>query len=288
MTLLKKLQWSIGLLLFFFVLPVIAGQLPFNKQASTPIKQPEDKQVVFAATNLEEESELEKTKEQTPESTSEPTKEQDPFKVLLLFTHSQEAYQPMVKAVSGKVAVYDDKTNIYNLQDAISKHFSMNGIQTDVLDVDVMKVMKSEGKTFPQAYNTVRPYLSNRLQEQSYNLIIDLHRDSAKRNATTTMHNNQSYARIAIVVGAEHKNYRWNTAYAESLSAAMNDIVPKVSRGVISKSGDNVDGRYNQDLAKEMILIELGGIDNTEDELNRTIAVIGKAIAKTFVTESKS
>ncbi|CAM5442875.1 Stage II sporulation protein P OS=Lysinibacillus sphaericus OX=1421 GN=LYSIN_00414 PE=4 SV=1 [Lysinibacillus sphaericus] len=68
----------------------------------------------------------------------------------------------------------------------------------------------------------------------------------------------------------------------------MNDIVPKVSRGVISKSGDNVDGRYNQDLAKEMILIELGGIDNTEDELNRTIAVIGKAIAKTFVTESKS
>ncbi|WP_339259007.1 stage II sporulation protein P [Lysinibacillus sp. FSL K6-3209] len=288
MTLLKKLQWSIGLLLFFFVLPVIAGQLPFNKQASTPIKQPEDKQVVFAATNLEEESELEKTKEQTPESTSEQTKEQDPFKVLLLFTHSQEAYQPMVKAASGKVAVYDDKTNIYNLQDAISKHFSMNGIQTDVLDVDVMKVMKSEGKTFPQAYNTVRPYLSSRLQEQSYNLIIDLHRDSAKRDATTTMYNNQSYARIAIVVGAEHKNYRWNTAYAESLSAAMNDIVPKVSRGVISKSGDNVDGRYNQDLAKEMILIELGGIDNTEDELNRTIAVIGKAIAKTFVTESKS
>lgn len=243
---------------------------------------------MFAATNLEEESELEKTKEQTPESTSEQTKEQDPFKVLLLFTHSQEAYQPMVKAASGKVAVYDDKTNIYNLQDAISKHFSMNGIQTDVLDVDVMKVMKSEGKTFPQAYNTVRPYLSSRLQEQSYNLIIDLHRDSAKRDATTTMYNNQSYARIAIVVGAEHKNYRWNTAYAESLSAAMNDIVPKVSRGVISKSGDNVDGRYNQDLAKEMILIELGGIDNTEDELNRTIAVIGKAIAKTFVTESKS
>ncbi len=186
MTLLKKLQWSIGLLLFFFVLPVIAGQLPFNKQASTPMKQPEDKQVVFAATNLEEESELEKTKEQTeestpestPKSTSEPTKEQDPFKVLLLFTHSQEAYQPIVKAVSGKVVVYDDKTNIYNLQGAISKHFSMNGIQTDVLDVDVMKVMKSEGKTFPQAYNTVRPYLSNRLQEQSYNLIIDLHRDS--------------------------------------------------------------------------------------------------------------
>lgn len=281
MTLLKKLQWSFGLLLFFFVLPVIAGQLPFNKQASTPIKQPEDQPVVYAATNLTEQSVLEETKEEIKEETK------DPFKVLLLFTHSQESYQPMVKAVSGKAANYDEKTNIYNLQDAISKHFSMNGIQTDVLEVDVMKELKLKGKSFPDSYNTVRPYLSKRLQEQSYDLVIDLHRDSAKRNATTITHNNESYARIAIVVGAEHKNYRWNTAYAESLSASMNEIVPKISRGVISKSGDNVDGRYNQDLTKEMILIELGGIDNTEEELNRSIAVIGKAIAKSFVTEKQ-
>lgn len=281
MTLLKKLQWSFGLLLFFFVLPVIAGQLPFNKQASTPIKQPEDQPVVYAATNLTEQSVLEETKEETKEVTK------DPFKVLLLFTHSEESYQPMVKAVSGKAANYDEKTNIYNLQDAISKHFSMNGIQTDVLEVDVMKELKRKGKSFPDSYNTVRPYLSKRLQEQSYDLVIDLHRDSAKRNATTITHNNESYARIAIVVGAEHKNYRWNTAYAESLSASMNEIVPKISRGVISKSGDNVDGRYNQDLTKEMILIELGGIDNTEEELNRSIAVIGKAIAKSFITEKQ-
>jgi stage II sporulation protein P len=285
-TLLKKLQWSFGLLLFFFVLPVIAGQLPFNKQASTPIKEPEDKQVVYAATNLAEQSALEQTKEETKEEPKEEPKEAttDPFKVLLLFTHSQEAYQPMVKAVSGKEAVYDEKTNIYHLKDTISKHFSMNGIQTDVLDVDVMKELKLQGKSFPASYNFVRPYLAKRLQEQSYDLVIDLHRDSAKRDATTLTYNNESYARIAIVIGAEHKNYRWNTAYAESLSAAMNEVVPKISRGVISKSGDNVDGRYNQDLTKEMILIELGGIDNTEQELNRTIAVIGKAISKSFIT----
>lgn len=289
MTLLKKLQWSFGLLLFFFVLPVIAGQLPFNKQASTPIKEPEDKQVVFAATNLPEQSALEQTKEQTQEETQEQTKVQtkDPFKVLLLFTHSQESYQPIVKAVSGKAAYYDEKTNIYNLKDTISKHFSMNGIQTDTLDVDVMKELKLKGKSFPDSYNVVRPYLAKRLQEQSYDLVIDFHRDSSKKDTTTLTHNNESYARIAIVIGAEHKNYRWNTAYAESLSAAMNEIVPKISRGVISKSGDNVDGRYNQDLTKEMILIELGGIDNTEEELNRSIAVIGKAIAKSFITEKQ-
>ena len=38
-----------------------------------------------------------------------------------------------------------------------------------------------------------------------------------------------------------------------------------------------VDGKYNQDLDPSILLIELGGIENKEDELNRTIAVIAKA-----------
>ncbi|WP_238602193.1 stage II sporulation protein P [Lysinibacillus parviboronicapiens] len=273
MTLLKKLQWSTGLLLFFFVLPVIAGQLPFNKQASTPLKQPEDKQVVFAATNLAEQSVLEQTK--------------DPFKVLLLFTHSHEAYEPIVQAVNGKVATSHETTNIFSLQDMIVNHFNVNGLQTDVLDVDVMKEIKLEGRGYHEAYNVMRPHLSKHLETNKYDLILDLHRDSLKHDRTTLTLNGENYAKIALVVGAEHVNYRWNTAYAESLSTTLNSIVPNISKGVISKSGDGVDGRYNQDLAKQMMIVEVGGIGNTEEEINRTIAVLGKAIAKAFAAEKK-
>jgi len=35
-----------------------------------------------------------------------------------------------------------------------------------------------------------------------------------------------------------------------------------------------------------MMIIEIGGIGNTEEEVNRTIAVIGKAISKAFVNDS--
>lgn len=272
MTLLKKLQWSTGLLLFFFVLPVIAGQLPFKSQASTPIKQAEDKQVVFAANNLAEQSALKQTK--------------DPYKVLLLFTHSHEAYEPMVQAVSGKVATSHETINIFNLQGVISKHFSVSGLQTEVLDIDIMKEMKLDGRGYHEAYNVMRPHLSKHLETNKYDLILDLHRDSLKRDKTTLTYNGENYAKIAIVVGAEHKNYRWNTAYAESLSATLNSIVPNVSRGVISKSGDGVDGRYNQDLAKQMLIVEVGGIGNNEEEINRTIAVLGKAIANAFAIET--
>lgn len=285
MTLLKKLQWSFGILLFFFVLPVIAGQLPFNKQASTPIKQPEDKQVVFAATNLAEQSVLEQTKE--PEAVQAPDPGPDPFKVLVLFTHSHEAYEPMVKAVSGKVATSHETVNIMSLKDKIVNHFNVNGLKTDVLDVDIMKKLQAEGKGYHESYNVMRPYLSKHLETNNYDLILDLHRDSLKHDLTTISYNGENYAKIAIVVGAEHANFRWNTAYAESLSSTLNAIVPKISKGVISKSGDGVDGRYNQDLAKQMMIIEIGGIGNTEEEINRTIAVIGKAISKAFVNDSK-
>jgi len=281
-TLLKKLQWSFGILLFFFVLPVIAGQLPFNKQASTPIKQSEDKQVVFAATNLAEQSVLEQTKEPEPDQALDP----DPFKVLVLFTHTHEAYEPMVKAVSGKVATSHETVNIMSLKDKIVNHFNVNGLKTDVLDLDIMKKLQEEGKGYHESYNVMRPYLSKHLETNSYDLIVDLHRDSLKHDLTTISYNGENYAKIAIVVGAEHANYRWNTAYAESLSSTLNAIVPKISKGVISKSGDGVDGRYNQDLAKQMMIIEIGGIGNTEEEVNRTIAVIGKAISKAFVNDS--
>lgn len=275
---LKKLQWSIGLLLFFFVLPVIAGQLPFNKQASTPVKQTaEDKQVVFAAKNAAEEALLDSTK-------MESTK--DPFQVLILFTHSHEAYGPMVQKVIGKTVNYDNQTNIYKFKEVITNKFQSNGLQTDVLDVDVMTLLKKEGKNMNAAYSTVRPYLANRLKEQSYDLIIDLHRDGISKKASTIAYNNESYAKIALVVGEEHPNFRWNTAYADSLSTAMNKLVPNISRGVISKDGEGGNGLYNQDLAKEMIIVELGGVENTEEELNRTIGILGKAISNAFAKEN--
>lgn len=275
---LKKLQWSFGLLLFFFILPVIAGQLPFNKQASTPVKEAaDDKQMVFAATNSAEEALLDSTKMESAK---------DPFKVLILFTHSHEAYGPMVQKVSGKIVNYDNQTNIYKFKDVITNNFQTNGLQTDVLDVDVMTLLKKEGKNMNAAYSTVRPYLANRLKEQSYDLIIDLHRDGISKKASTIAHNNESYAKIALVVGEEHPNFRWNTAYADSLSNAMNKLVPNISRGVISKDGEGGNGLYNQDLAKEMIIVELGGVENTEEELNRTIGILGKAISNAFANEN--
>lgn len=254
-----------GLLLFFlFLLPIVIGQFPFpNNQLEQ--EAPTQKLVAYAAPVME---------------VVKPDTE-----VLMLFTHSHEAYKPVAKEKTGIQAVYDEQANIYSLQELIHHYLQLNGVKSNALDVDVMNVMKKEGAAFHEAYRVVRPYLQEALATKDYQLVLDIHRDSAPAAVTTLKAGEDRYAKIAFVIGTEHPSYAWNLAYAEELSAQLNSIVPGISRGVMKKEGAGVNGIYNQDLSPAMVLVELGGIDNTEEELQRTLAVFAQAIAKIFVSE---
>ncbi|WP_407081775.1 stage II sporulation protein P [Psychrobacillus antarcticus] len=61
-----------------------------------------------------------------------------------------------------------------------------------------------------------------------------------------------------------------------------------MSKGVLGNKGDHVDSIYNQDLANNMVLIELGGIDNTQEEINRTISVLAKAVSDLLQGQSNN
>ncbi len=51
---------------------------------------------------------------------------------------------------------------------------------------------------------------------------------------------------------------------------------------VIQKGFQTGNGIYNQDLSGQAILIEVGGVDNTEEELNRSIDALAKAFGEYF------
>lgn len=266
----QKLKRFSLLVLFLFSLPLIIGQLPFpnNHFTAQPAERPH---LVYAATTMANEQ---------PQPISQ---SKAPFHALLLYTHSHETYRPVMAQANGTQVVYDDQTNIYSMQEMMTHYLQLNQITSSVLDYDVMTEMKSTGATLPQAYKVVRPVLAQKLQNEKFDLIIDLHRDSAKRNVTVLERNGESFAKVAFVVGAKHKAYESNLAYATALSEQLNRLVPGISRGVMEKSGAGVNGIYNQDLSPVMLLVELGGIDNTEEEIERTMAVLAQAIQKAFV-----
>ena len=263
---LRRIQMISVLLLIFFLLPIIAGLLPFPNNEKFVPPTPEEK-IVYAASDV---------------VVSDVTPPKDPFKVLLLFTHSHETYKPFVENEKGMVATFDNQVNLYSMQTIIEDYFRFNGLSAKTLDVDIMDVMNQKGKAYHEAYKTARPFIAEELKTNTYDLILDIHRDSASYDKTTIVHNNVSYAKVAFVIGAENPNYKFNKSYAQALNDSMNQIIPKISRGIMEKKGSGVDGVYNQDLAKEFLLIEIGGIDNTEDEVYRTVAVLAQAVAKTF------
>ncbi|KYG88835.1 stage II sporulation protein P [Metasolibacillus sp. FSL H7-0170] len=271
----KVMQRFFLLLFVLFLLPIIMGQLPFPNN-HVAIKETEsesvpEKKVVYAAATTINPSPVNATPK--------------PLEILFVYTHSHEAYKPVVESKTGMQAVYDEQTNIFTMQQAMLNHFQLNNLQGTVLDVDVMNVMKQQGADFHQAYRVVRPYIQEELATNLYDLVIDFHRDAVGRKVTTLETPEMNFAKVAFVVGLDHPGYEGNLTYAEALHTAMNNIVPGISRGVMKKSGVGVDGVYNQDLFHKMLLVELGGIDNTEEEILRTVAVLAQAIAKINANE---
>lgn len=263
----KGAQMFFGIILLLFLSPMIMDAFSSTPEKMVIAEQPEPDEKKVTVTSATE-NELTSILEQTENTNA-----------LLLFTHSHEAFVPIVQSATGQTAVYSPTSNIMGFEDTIKNHFALNFIQTEFLAIDTMDEMKKTNRTFSEAYDVVRPFLATQVKGKEYDLIIDLHRDSATRKTTTITHNNQSYGKLYFVVGEDHPNFRINKSLAENLSAQLNEMIPGISRGVIGKKGDNVDGIYNQDLAKNMVLIELGGIENTQEEINRTISVLAKAIS---------
>ncbi|BAQ11502.1 stage II sporulation protein p [Bacillus sp. OxB-1] len=265
------------LILILFLFPVVIQFVPGGPTVKSSNLAKESTYIVYASNVVEEEPAPE-VKEATGGDS----------KVLLYFTHSHEAFEPITKAVAGKVAVSHQTENIVKVGGKLQNQLQFHGIPTDVLPVDNAKEMSSKGIPHSRAYAAIRPHVKQRLGEKEYELIIDLHRDSVGPAKTTMTHEGERFAKVAFVIGTEHPKYKENQAKANRLKQEMEKLVPGITRSFIMKGGAGVDGKYNQDLDPSIMLLELGGIGNTEDELNRTVSVIAQAASTMLSEESPS
>ncbi|MNJ73036.1 Stage II sporulation protein P (SpoIIP) [compost metagenome] len=62
----------------------------------------------------------------------------------------------------------------------------------------------------------------------------------------------------------------------------MEKTYPGLSRGIWGKTASQGNGEYNQSLADNSVLIEIGGIDNSKEELARTSKVLADILAELF------
>lgn len=212
--------------------------------------------------------------------------EENPKKVLLYYTHNHEAYEPVTAEKNGKVAVSHRTENITRFGEKLQTQLHTKKVDTEILPVNNAEELAKKGMRFSQSYHSIRPFVQKEVQNQHYDLIIDLHRDSIGKKSTTMTYEGNNYARVAFVVGLEHPNYKKNEAKAVRLKNEMEKLAPGITRNIIRKSGPGVDGKYNQDLHENIILVELGGPENTEAELNMTVAVLAEATTNMLEAEN--
>ena len=55
--------------------------------------------------------------------------------------------------------------------------------------------------------------------------------------------------------------------------------IRELSRGVFTKKGAGTNGKFNQDLSENAILVEFGGVDNTFEELYNSAEALADVIS---------
>ena len=152
--------------------------------------------------------------------------------------------------------------------------FNKNNYKTLVEEKSIKDILNQNNWKYYKSYDASRIYL-NEAKEKHNTLkyFIDVHRDSLSRDKTTITINDKSYAKTIFLLGGENPNMEENKEFITKINNKMNEKYPNLSKGIYQKEGDGVNGVYNQDNSKYTILIEIGGVDNTIDEvLNSTLA----------------
>lgn len=116
---------------------------------------------------------------------------------------------------------------------------------------------------------------------------FDLHRDSQKRKYTTIDIDGKSYAQVYFIIGHKNPNWEKNEAFANKIHKALDKKYPGISRGIWGKTAASGNAEYNQSLAADNVLIEIGGVDNTLEESYRTADALGEVISDIYWEDEK-
>lgn len=186
-------------------------------------------------------------------------------------THQKEKYAS-TKEVNLNYSVIDAS---YYLQELLRK----KNIYSIVENKSVSDVLSTNNWNYASSYKVSREFLEKAKKDNpSLKFFIDIHRDSVKKSISTVTINGKSYAKVMFLLGLENNNYKQNEEVITLLENYLNKNYKGLSRGIYRKQGKGVNGVYNQDFSKYCFLIEVGGEENTYDEVINTLEVISELI----------
>lgn len=208
--------------------------------------------------------------------------------VFLYNSHNRESFLPHLPDETKANNAHHKEVNITKVSERIAESLEAKGIGSVIDDTDIMNVLQEKGWSYPKSYDASRPVVKEALKKhEDIKYAFDIHRDSLPRDKTVKTIDGNDYASVLFIIGAENKHFEKNLEVATELHYMIEQAYPGLSKGVITKEGPNSNGVYNQDLLNTSMLMEVGGYENTLDEMYRTADVIAEIFSEYYFSAEK-
>lgn len=262
----------------------LAAQLPFQPRAVPVTAEEESPDVPDQPERIRVEIENIREKYQHEEKADKP-------RVLIYHTHTYEAFEqnpddPYPEC--GKWRTEDSRYNIVRVGDALAE-------ELEALDIEVVHDTTEHeppklGTAYLRSLKTLEGYAQ---RGEEFDMMIDLHRDAASSrntNPSCVTANGIKYARMMVLIGngkgsngnsfSIKPNWKENYKLAQAVTDGLNAEIPGICRDVMVKNG-----RYNQHMSENAVLIEVGHNKNTLEEAVNAAKPLAKVIAGLLLSD---
>lgn len=200
----------------------------------------------------------------------------DRKQVLIVHTHTTEAYSPQDYPATGAFHTLDETQNILAVGDALTEALEALGV--GVIHDRSCHDYPDYNSSYANAKQTIEAQLA---ENPSIVLVIDLHRDALDKPVReATELGGEACARLMLVVGTDegglyHPFWQENLACALKLQALLNRHAPTLCRPLNLRRE-----RFNGQSSPGAILVEVGSTGNTLEEALRSMPYLAEAIAE--------
>lgn len=209
--------------------------------------------------------------------------------VFIYHTHSWESYNPALGPNETSAVSADPSKDVIFDGQIVGNTLVSQGIGFLHDTTNKNDELHKMGWNYNEAYQFSRIVVQKAIKKNpSLAYFIDIHRDSSGRKLTTMTINGTVYARISIIIGEANPNYSANLYMAKQVKNLLDQKYPGLVRGIVGKTRNDGNGVYNQDLSKNAILVEIGGVANTLDEVQRSSVTFGDALATYIKQQTKT
>ncbi|MCA0754619.1 stage II sporulation protein P [Paenibacillus sp. N4] len=210
----------------------------------------------------------------------------DGSKVVFIYhSHNRESWYPVLSDSKEKDP-NSTKKNITLVGKRLADMLEKKGVGAQHSDTDYPTAIPNYRWELSYKYSmkTVKEAMAS---SKDLKFFFDLHRDSQSRKYTTVDIGGKSYAQVYFIIGHRNPDWEKNEAFATKIHQALDKKYPGISRGIWGKTAATGNAEYNQSLAPDSVLIEIGGVDNTLEESYRTADALAEVIADIYFEDEK-